>query len=158
MEKTKFISILAIGLLLSNLVLVGFIVMNKPQQLLPPPPQHEGPRNTIIERLHFDEKQVVEYDKMIEWHRTNIRETDQKIADLKKQLYSTLNSLDNTNVKDSLIAAIAIAHQVVEHIHYKHFEDIKQLCNSDEQKAAFEELTKEIAALFAPHRPPHKQR
>lgn len=161
MEKTKFISFLAIGLLLSNLLLVGYIMVNKSrsphahENREQGPPRHHGPRNLIIERLHFNDAQVTEYDKLIIWHRGEIEKADDRIMELKNQLYSTLgNPADN--VKDSLIAAIAAKQQDIERIHYKHFEDIKQLC-TPEQQADFEELTKEIASLFGPHKPPHKR-
>lgn len=156
MGKTKFITFLAIGLLLSNLLLVGYIMLNRSQPTHQPPPRHGGPRNIIIERLHFSEEQVTEYDKLIQWHRSEIDKRDHKMRELKNQLYSTLSNLSD-NTKDSLIATIANTQQEIERIHYKHFEDIKRLC-TPQQQADFEKLTKEIAALFAPPRPPHKPR
>ncbi len=159
MGKTKFITFLAVGLLLSNLLLVGYIMLHKSSQPVhqgPPPHGHHGPRNIIIERLHFSDAQITEYDKLIQWHRSEIDRADQKIRELKNQLYSTLNT-PSGNTKDGIIASIATTQQEIERIHYKHFEDIKHLC-TPQQQADFEELTKEIASLFAPPRPPHKPR
>ncbi len=172
MDRTKLITILAVGLLLSNMALVGFIMMGRsdkgrPQQQErpdgPPPggpggpggpdrPGGRGPRNLIIARLGLTEAQVTEYDQMIQWHRTSVDAANERIMGLKNQLYATIASGDTT-AKDSLVAAIGTTQQEIERIHYKHFEDMKRLCTTPEQQAAFEELTKEIASLFGPHGP-----
>lgn len=119
----------------------------------PPQQRHEGPRNIIIERLNFSEEQVAKYDELIQWHRGEIRRTDHKIMELKNELYNTLGDNADSNTKASIIVAIGNTQQEIERIHYKHFEDIKDLC-TDLQKPTFDALTKEIASLFAP---PHKR-
>jgi protein CpxP len=158
MQKSTFISILAVGLLVSNLLLVGFVMYNKaahnPEGSHPRQQRHEGPRNIIIERLNFSEEQVVKYDELIQWHRSEIGRTDHKIMELKNELYSTLGNNTDSNTKAAIIASIANTQQEIEQIHYKHFENIRDLC-TDRQKPVFDELTKEIASLFAP---PHKRR
>lgn len=157
MQKSTFISILAVGLLVSNLLLVGFIMYNKaahnPDGNHPGQQRHEGPRNIIIERLNFSEEQVAKYDELIHWHRGEVRRTDHKIMELKNELYNTLGNNTDSNTKASIIAAIGTTQEKIERIHYKHFEDIRALC-TDQQKPAFDALTKEIASLFAP---PHKR-
>jgi periplasmic protein CpxP/Spy len=155
MEKTKLISLLAVGLLLSNLLLVGFILYNKPKHGHEYPPPHGGPRDLIIERLHFNDSQVAQYDKLIAWHRGEIGKADDQITTLKNQLYSTLASSANSRLKDSLLGAISAVQQNIEKIHYRHFEDIRNLC-TEQQKPDFEALTKDMASLFAPP-PPFKR-
>lgn len=150
MNKVKFLSIVTVGLVISNIALIVFMVCNKPAH-----PKHLGPRNAIIEKLSFDEAQVKAYDKLIEWHQDEITKTEKEVMLLKNQLYSTL-ALDTQNSKkDSLINELGKVQLKIEGIHYQHFEDMKHLCNASQQQA-FKNMTKEIAALFA--HPPIKGR
>lgn len=146
MNKLKLLSVVAIGLLVVNLMLVAALLMRKPH------PNPDGPKKLIIEKLHFDEQQIKAYDTMVEWHRAEIRKSDDQILKLKNALYSHLNEDIDQHTKDSLIAAIARVQTTVEQTHYKHFEDIKKLCKTDQQKD-FETLTQEIASLFGKPRP-----
>jgi hypothetical protein len=141
MNKLKLLSIVIVGLLVVNLLLVLTLVMRKPH------PNPEGPKKLIIEKLHFDDAQIKAYDQMVEWHRSEIRKSDEQILNLKKVLYSHLNEEIDQHTKDSLIAQIANVQITIERTHYKHFEDIKKLCKPDQQKD-FEQLTQEIADLF----------
>ncbi len=141
MNKLKLLSIVIVGLLVVNLLLVIALFMRKPH------PNPEGPKKLIIEKLRFDDVQIKAYDQMVEWHRSEIRKSDEQILKLKNTLYSHLNEEVDQHTKDSLIAAIANVQTYIERTHYKHFEDIKQLCKPNQQKD-FEKLTQEIANLF----------
>jgi hypothetical protein len=146
MNKLKLLSIAAAGLLIINILLVVTLFMRKPH------PNHEGPKKLIIEKLHFDEQQIKAYDTMVEWHRAEIKKSDEQILKLKNALYSHLNEEIDQHTKDSLICAITRVQTFIEQTHYKHFEDIKKLCNANQQKD-FEALTQEIASLFGKPRP-----
>lgn len=144
MSKMKLLSILSAGLLLSNILLIGFLFFKKP-----PHPRPEGPRNLIIEKLHFDEKQILAYDKLIDWHRSEIRNTEQNIMDLKSVLYTGVaNNIDSIK-KDSLILELGKKQMQIEQIHFKHFTDIKNIC-TEKQQENFKELSEELSHLFAP--------
>jgi periplasmic protein CpxP/Spy len=147
MNKSKVLGFLALLLFVINLILVGFIFFGTD-----PHPNGEGPRNSIIEKLHLNKQQVEAYDKLIAIHRKNIRESNDKIRVLKNQLYGTLNSDSLHSNKDSLIHEIAIVQIQIEQIHYSHFIDIKKLCTVEQQQD-FVLLSKELAALFSPARP-----
>ncbi|OPG93827.1 hypothetical protein B2I21_34445, partial [Chryseobacterium mucoviscidosis] len=86
----RFYIFIIIGLLISNLLLVVFMLMRKP-------PHHSGPRNLIIERLHLDEKQIQQYDVLIQQHRMQIREKEHEMMDAKTQYYSLLKNKDQKN-------------------------------------------------------------
>jgi len=149
MNKQHFISAIAVGLLISNLVLVGVLFFRKP-----PHPQNEGPRSIIIERLRFNEQQIREYDVLIQEHRKSIHQTNDEVMNLKQELYKNIITTDSVsnNKKDSLIQQITLVQQRIEHIHYAHFTEIKKMCAANQQQA-FAELTNEIAMLFAPPKP-----
>jgi protein CpxP len=142
MSKIKFLSFLAIGLLISNIALIVFMVVHSPSH-----PKHRGPRNIIIEKLGFDESQVKAYDELIKWHQDEITKTEKDILVLKNRLYSNLAGETESAANDSIINDIGKVQLKIENIHYKHFQDLNKLCNAD-QKHAYKNLTREIATLF----------
>ena len=157
MEKTKLLTITVIGLLVLNLATLGFLFISGPKGHKPPPDRPEGrqmPREIIIRRLHFDVNQQKDYDKIIQWHKGEIKRLDYEIREAKIGLYSQLKESQlDLKVKDSLIAVINTNQKQIETTHFKHFEDIKKLCNKD-QLEDFNELTEELSKLFSPNKPP----
>jgi len=152
MNKVRLLSIISVGLLFANFVLLWFLLSNKPKHGGPGP--NGGPRNIIIKKLNFDESQTKQYELLIQWHRGEIDKSQELIVVLKNELFSTLID-SNAVTKDSLINEINIIQKNIEAVHYKHFQDIKKICKP-EQLVAFEKLSKEIAALFAPPHPPKR--
>jgi protein CpxP len=145
MNKVKLLSVAAIILLLSNLVLVVFILKNKPGR-------GDGPKDYIIEKLNFDAKQIEDYKDLIEVHRSEIRENEKEIHALKSTLYAGLNTIDQS-IKDSLMNQIAAIQVRIENTHCKHFKDIQSLCKPEQIKA-FDALLLDMSDLFSPHRKP----
>ncbi len=142
MKKEKLISIFAIALLICNLVLIAFIYSNHRR-----PPMEQGPRNLIIEKLHFDSKQIEQYDNLIKSHQSEIRKANVNLLNIKNELYNCIIDSCSEQVKDSLKDEIGKIQIEIEGIHYKHFTEIEALCNED-QKSAYKELITEIGELF----------
>ncbi len=150
MSKVKFISVLAIGLLISNLILVGFISLNKPPR---------GPverKMIVIDKLHFDKEQIEQYEHLIELHRKEVRQSNEQIRLLKVQLYSTLMQDQVGELQDSLIREVSKVQTHMEEVHYDHFLQIKKLCKPD-QLVYFKDLTKELATFLNPPPPPKER-
>nr|WP_294858820.1 hypothetical protein [uncultured Fluviicola sp.] len=116
-----------------------------------PERRHHGPRNEIIEKLHFDEKQVLKYDVLIRSHRKAIESAEQQLQNQKQQLYSNLEA----PFSDSILQEILNVEAKIEHIHFNHFKEIEALCRPD-QKKYFKELNQEIAHLFSPPKGPKR--
>lgn len=111
-----------------------------------------GPRNEIIDRLHFDDQQVKEYDILIRAHRSAIEKAEHKLMRQKQQLYANLDKPFSETILEEILKTEA----EIEHIHFNHFKDIEALCKPN-QKAYFKALNKEIADLFSPgKKPPHR--
>lgn len=144
MNKNTFKIALIICLALSNILLVVFIA-SKPKDGRPDP---DRPKRMVIEKLHFDEQQVAEYQVLIDEHRRQIRELDQQIIALKNELYSHLTEEDNKAFSDSLTAEIAKVQERIEQVHFAHFTDIKKLCKGNQQ-GDFEALSQELTKIFA---------
>lgn len=144
MNKLTLVSLLALGLLLVNLVLI--FQQTKSQASRSPKP-HEGPRLEIIERLQFDQTQTNSYDSLIREHRKAIRTLDSQLAVTKKLLYTQLLKPQSERLNDSLLNLIAEKSIEIERVHFAHFIDIHNLCKPN-QEANFKQLTTELHDLF----------
>ena len=153
MTKSKFYIIIIVGLLISNILLIWTLIGKKPPH--PPFRNPEGPKNIIIERLNFSEEQIDEYEDLILDHRAKIHDFERDLVNLKQELYSELNQDDFT--PDSLLAEISKIQSNIEQAHFDHFVEIKKLC-SEEQQIKFDDLSKELARLFQPPKPPNEKR
>ena len=142
MNRTRLISFIAIGLLITNLSMVGFIFLNKPKHQM-----HGGPKKIIAERLHFDAQQIEEYDKLIALHRMEIKTKDSLIRQTKNELYGCISS-NNVTLKDSFENKLGQLQIEIEEINYNHFLDIKKLCKEN-QLTYYNDLVKDLAQLFA---------
>ena len=143
MSKTRFLTIAVIALVLLNLATIAFFTLKRP-----PRPMPEGPKKVIIERLHFDALQVAAYDNLIVQHQQDIKAKEDEMGVKKKALFEQLRS-DDLSKKDSIIAAIGLAQQQIETIHFQHFSELKKLCKG-EQIQAFYDLSSDLAKYFAP--------
>jgi len=159
MSKIKLLTIAVIGLLFTNSVLVGFLLIKKqpaPMEDMPPG-KREGPKKIIMERLQFDTEQVAQYELLITGHRKSIRLLKDSISETKNELYQSLQT-DSFAGKDSLTNLLSALQKRIETVHYDHFVQIKKLCKP-EQMEAFNELTHDLAFYFTTERkgppPPH---
>lgn len=128
------------ALVLLNISTLAFFFTHKR------PPHPAGPRNIIIDRLHFDAAQVGEYEKLIKKHQSGIREIEQNISVAKSELYGLLQGADYSK-KDSLMARIGALQMDIEAVHFAHFQEIKSLCKPA-QLADFNNLTIDLARFF----------
>ena len=155
MNKNRFYLSVIAALLLSNLLLAGFLFFSPTDKKRM---DHEGPKNIIIKKLNLDDQQIRQYELLIHAHRKLIDEKDREIMSLKNNLYALLPSSENNEtIRDSLINKLGTVQREIESIHFSHFQEIKKLC-LPEQLSAYDKLAEEISTLFfKPHpRPPHK--
>jgi hypothetical protein len=147
MEKNKFLQLCCLILLLSNLLLVIWIWKSKSKR-------GEGPRREIIERLHFDDAQIKQYDLLIKEHRASIRMLDDQMDSIKSILYAGLTKAVDESVQHACIEALGSKAKEIERVHYKHFLSIGSLCKK-EQLGYFEDLSSDFTTLFH-HKPKMK--
>ncbi|MCP4441095.1 MAG: periplasmic heavy metal sensor [Aureispira sp.] len=144
MSKNKFYTLFIIGLIISNIILLGFMLMAPP-----PPPKKQDRKKIVIERLNFDEQQVEAYKGLIKVHRTDVESREEGLRIAKEALYAQLPLAPEDSQKDSLLTTITTLQAEIEAIHYNHFADIKNLC-TEAQLKDFEALAKDLAKIFAP--------
>ena len=148
MSKLRLLVVVCIILLLSNVLLMWQLwESNKPRE------RGEGPRLEIIARLRLDEKQVKQYDFLVQEHRSLMRQKEGEIRELKKVLYQTL--LGDSTSRDSLIQQIAGQQKEVENINLRHFADIGKICRP-EQQASYKTLVSDLSELFMHRKLPPK--
>lgn len=109
--------------------------------------QGGGPRNEIIDRLHFDAAQVTEYDSLIVKHRKLVGQKEKEIQGLRTLLFMGVSDGIDSNLKDSWMRQIGVLHADIQQIHYSHFLDIRRICKPEQQKD-FALLTKDLAKMF----------
>jgi protein CpxP len=151
MIKKKFQTFLIVGLILSNLLLIGFVAFRKAGHM-----PNEGPKELIIERLHFNSDQIHHYEALIKDHRTKIRSLDRQLLTVKTKLYHELvPSKISADNKEELFRSLAQLQEKIERVHFDHFTAIRELC-TDEQMGDYNLLINDIAQLFSPHPPRRK--
>ncbi len=142
MNKNNFLLSIILLLAICNVALL-FFLLKKPKERL----DHDRPKNIIIEKLHFDQNQIVDYQKMIDQHRIDVKKNDSKILELKNELYQLLLEDKPSAKSDSIALEIGKIQQEIETIHFRHFQDIKKLCKP-EQVGDFQALAKDLTKIF----------
>lgn len=145
MKKSTIKNSFIVVLLLGNILLIANYFMR------PPHPRPEGPRNEIIEILHFDKQQIADYDKLIQKHQTDIGKAEKDLVQAKNKLYSDLDQ----QIDSVLLQEVLVQQAAIEKVHYNHFQDIKKLCKPN-QMVYFEQLNKKIGSLFGHRMKPKK--
>ncbi len=148
MNKQTFFVALILGLLLSNMLLLGNLFWSSKH-----PKHHQEPKFIIIERLKLDNEQVNSYEKLIQQHRSQIKEKEKDMMDLRNSLFKRLNSKAQPGEIDSLMQKIGQVQAEIEKVHFEHFQDIRSLCKPA-QLPLFEDLANALAKLFNRKLPP----
>ncbi len=154
MNKTKVLVFAVIVLVALNFGILGFLFLSKNND---GPRGRKMPREIVIEKLHFDENQITEYDKTIKLHQETIRSIDDSIRNTRNELYKLLNSetIDSSK-RDSLYLKFAGFQKQIETTHFNHFVEIKKLCKK-EQLTDFNNLTEELSKIFNNRRKPKNE-
>ncbi|QMW02036.1 periplasmic heavy metal sensor [Spirosoma foliorum] len=160
MERTKLLTLAVLGLLLVNLLTIGFLIFRSDQsphkdQMQGPQPDDKGPSRLIIARLHFDEQQQKQYLDLVRQHKQQTMQLNTKSIRLFQSYYGLLTQVHPDSTKSSLVRQIADVQQQIAELNFSHFQQIKSLCRSDQQ-ADFAKLVTDLARLFGQRqRPPH---
>lgn len=148
MTKTKLLTLAIVILLLVNIATLGFMLVRKS-------PIHdgmrhgEGPKQIIIDRLHFNELQQKQYDIIVEDHRTKSKALNNLSREMHNALYALLKekSVDK-QIADSLITQIAEYQKAIDNLNLNHFQQIKSICK-DDQITLFNTLVTDLTLLFS---------
>jgi hypothetical protein len=147
MDKIKILTYAVIGLVALNMGIISFLYFTNPNSN--PEDNHRKPKDIIIDKLHFDANQIKKYENIITIYRATIDSLNNQNRELKAELYSQLKQPSvNNNAKDSLIQLVLINQKRIEETNFKHFQDIKNICNKS-QIDDYNSLTEELEKLFS---------
>ena len=152
MSKIKLLTIAVIGLLILNFMILGFLFLHKPPHPDKRGDDGNGPKNIIIQKLNFDEKQISDYQKLIEQHQSKLKNLRDQVRETKQLLYQQLNT-NNIVIINELENKLGILQTEIEQTHFQHFLQLKKLCKPNQLKN-YQELTKELTQLFNQNQPP----
>ncbi|MFK7969159.1 MAG: periplasmic heavy metal sensor [Bacteroidia bacterium] len=155
MTKKAFTLLIISILLISNLLLAGFIIFGNKGPHRPPPRDDFRPRNTIIHQLGFDKAQADQFHEIVLEHQEKIHAFDKQIVDIKKRMYNALPDNSDPVDTEALTKEIAAIQQEIELTHVAHFQDIKAICRPDQQEN-FSKLMKEVVSIFHRKKPPRR--
>lgn len=134
MNKQKFYIIIIGVLILINLTLMWlFFNQNNSSKKC-------GPRDMIIEALHFDDEQIREYDLLIKDHRVLMFKGKSELYNFRKSYFLTDS--------DSALSLLSNSYSNLENINKNHINEIMEICNSS-QKEDFRIVIKENSLFNA---------
>jgi protein CpxP len=155
MERTKLLTFTSIGLLLLNLLTIGFLVLKPGQSRHPDhPPGAQEPARIIIRRLHFDSEQQAHYQELVHEHQKTVRALREQSTELFRDYYGLLASDRADSVQATALSQqIATNQRELAQLNFAHFSQIKALCRPG-QKADFNELVADLSKLFGQQQHP----
>tara|TARA_B110000483_G_C17829816_1_gene402348 strand:+ start:29 stop:442 length:414 start_codon:yes stop_codon:yes gene_type:complete len=130
MNKQNFYIIIIGVLILINLTLMWFFLNQNNSS------KKGGPRDMIIEALHFDDEQIREYDLLIKDHRILMFKVKSELYNFRKSYFLTDS--------DSALSLLSNSYSNLENINKNHINEIMEICNSS-QKEDFRIVIKENA-------------
>ncbi len=148
MEKSKFLMIVIIFLLILNIGTLVFFFFNPGGR---PSGHHRGkggPASFIIQELGFDEKQQAAFNDLKKEHQSQMK-TMMDSMNLQRELLPDLIVNGNRSKADSVSTAIGKHQKQIEVYTYEHFVKVYALCNGD-QKEKFKNIIGDILHMMAP--------
>ena len=132
-------------LLLSNLALVAFFVMNKPEKR-EVRREHPGSymKDALKNDVGFTDQQMAEFDKMADQHRQQMRPLFEDIGKTKESFYKMLSQPQTVDtVLNQAASQIGDKQKAIDIKIFTHFQNIRQLC-TPEQQPAFDSLIQRV--------------
>jgi protein CpxP len=109
-----------------------------------PPKRLERPDEFIISKLHFSDEQKSAFEELRDRHHDSIIIIQEEGRKIRTALFENLKSADKTEQQlDSLMAAVGDNQKQIEFVTYRHFRQVRELCN-DEQKKIFDNIIQEV--------------
>jgi periplasmic protein CpxP/Spy len=149
----KFWKIFAIVLIALNIVLIVFMLKGPPRGRHPGGKEDGAPGKFLVKKLKLTAKQEAEFNILREAHHDSIEVLISKEKKLKKSFVDGLISDAASGDEDSILNLIAENKKQVELLTYKHFQEVKKICTS-EQKVIFNDIIGDIIEKIGSPPPP----
>jgi Spy/CpxP family protein refolding chaperone len=137
-------------LVVINIGAMVFILMGKPKHENPP---HGSPKEFLSRELKFDEKQQVQFDKLVDEHRDQVNDARKKIKEEKEKMYGLLKNGSLTeSLKKSAVERVAEATKELDLITLNHFEKVRNIC-SPQQKNKLDQIMIQMVGMMTAQQP-----
>src|ERR1700730_16785931 len=145
LSRNKIYGLIIAILLLSNIALVAFFVLNKPERKFI---LRDRPGSYMTEALKkevgFNPQQMTQFEQMASEHRQQMRPLFEEMTRTKENFYKLLSQ---PPVPDSVLNAAASAigekQKLIDQKIFMHFQNIRQLC-SPAQQPGFDSLIQRV--------------
>ena len=138
-SRNKIVVLIIAALLISNLTLLGFMVLGKKEERKPP--EREKSFSDFFEKqLGFTPEQVTKFHQLRDEHLENIRPFLRDVRAAKDSLFSLMCRSDVPDlVLEKAADELAQKEKVKELLSFRHFKKVRELCN-EEQKIKYDSL------------------
>lgn len=154
MDNSRFLKTVITILLIINIGTLTFMWVHRP------PVEGRPPRHDVGEflshELNFSNNQENKFNELKKEHHQStemLRDKNKLFHDQFFDLMKT-NPVDSTKV-NSTLDSICSTQKQLELVTFSHFQKIRALCTSDQQKK-FDEVIDEALRMMAPKPPPHR--
>ena len=155
--QKRYLTITIAVLVILNLGTLTLLMIGRPQNFRPPgqgqDPQYNKERihHLLQQELGFDKSQVDTYLHMRETHQHRVRQIDQRLREVKRQMFdAALRDEQPAILSDSLLTLTQALNAQLDRLTFEHLVDLRKLCRSDQQ----DELQVLIHELFRNQHPP----
>lgn len=154
-KQLTFWKIFAIALLIINTLILSFILFERTGQNA----ADRGPAAFIIKELRFNDSQIIAFEKLKHAHQDSVQQLREQGKILREKYFSLLrnhtNSISGKAINDlssDLVNKIAANQIAIESITYRHFGQVKEICDSS-QKQKFDSILLDIVRMMKAGRP-----
>ncbi|MBU0473794.1 MAG: hypothetical protein KKF62_06480 [Bacteroidetes bacterium] len=148
-KQKRYLVIVIIILIILNLSTIVMIWIGRPQESNKEIP-YAQPRDIKImlkKELNFSNEQTEKYLMLRDKHQEVTINLEKEIRNLKKQMFDkVLEDNNSSTISDSLLKLSLEKQSELEKLTFKHFVELKELCNSEQQK----KLQLLIHVMFGP--------
>jgi Spy/CpxP family protein refolding chaperone len=144
--KNKLLTWLVLVLVFVNIGSMIFIWMGKPKH---ESPIQGSPKEFLSRELKFDEKQQVQFEKLVVEHRNQANDIRKKIKEEREEMYGLLQNPELTDsLKNSAVEKVAEATKELDLITLNHFEKVRNMC-SPQQKIRLDQIMMQMLGMMS---------
>ena len=149
--KNKLLTGLVVLLLVANAATITLFWLDKAKH----PPQPKGsPQEFLVKELKLDAKQQEQLDVLRKEHREAADQLREKIKAAKESFFDLLKQQNVTDsVKQTTAKAVSIHTEALDLLTLNHFQKLRSLCTSEQQKK-FDEIIHQVTSMMGQPRPP----
>jgi hypothetical protein len=149
MEKTRFLTLIIVALVLLNIGTLGFIFLGGGPGMLPSLSGRPAVAQFIIHSLNFDDQQIKAYQQMWVAHRRNKQDLQMRLAQARESFLQGLSTGDTTQ-----LAKVSNIQHDMELLTFQHFREVRGLCRPDQEPKFDAVIQEALRMLSRPDMPP----